>query len=101
MTAQQHEKKSTFWNKLSTAAATICTTAIIWFGSYQVKIYNALLLQPKIDETQTAAIINIIADIKELKASHEFIRNEQTRLGGKIIYLEAIMPDKNQFKVKK
>lgn len=100
MTAQQ-EKKSTFWSKVSTGAATICTTAIIWFGSYQVRIYNAILLQPKIDETQTAAILNIIADIKDLKGQTEFIKNEQTRQAGKIIYLEAIMPDKNQFKIKR
>lgn len=101
MTAQQQQKRISKWININTLITGICTAVLIWVGSGMRKMYNAQLMQPKIDEVQTAAIINIISDVKELKAATEQIRNEQTRMGGKLIYLEAILPDKNQFKIKR
>lgn len=100
MTTQQQTKKQIIWSKILTAALGVFSTVLIWFGNWQVKVYNATLLQPRTDQQQTSAIVNIISEMKELKSDVAEIKNEQTRQGGKIIYLEAIMPDKNQFKVK-
>lgn len=100
MTAQQQARKQMIWSKITTVALGLCTSVLVWVGSYQVKMYNAWILQPKINEQQTAAILNIISDIKDIRVETSAIKNEQTRMGGKIIYLEAIMPDKNQFKIR-
>lgn len=100
MTAQQQTKKQIIWNKILTAALGVFSTVLIWFGNWQVKVYNATLLQPKTDQQQTTAIVGLIGELKELRSDVNVIKNEQTRQGGKIIYLEAIMPDRNQFKIK-
>jgi len=100
MSPQAQQKKETRLININTVVTGACTAALLWVGGWQVKMYNAWVMQPKINEQQTAAIVNIIQDIKELRAATDGVKNEQTKFAGRLIYLEAIMPDKNQFKVK-
>lgn len=93
MTAQQQKKATTLIN-INTVATTICTAAIIWFGTTVNKMRNDLLLQPKIDEIQTSAILILTTKDKEQETD---LKNHSER----IIKLEAMLPDKNQFKIKK
>jgi len=99
MSPQRH-KKATTWINLNTVITSLCTAALVWVGTGQVKMYNAILLQPKIDEKQTLDISNIAGDVKELKSATADMKNQQTVLGGKVFFLEAMLPDKNQFKIK-
>lgn len=93
MTAQQQQKKTTTLINVNTVATTICTAAIIWFGTEINKLRNDRLLQPKIDEVQTSAILILTNRDKEQEGD---LKNHSERL----IKLEAILPDKNQFKIK-
>lgn len=63
-------------------------------------MYNDLKRQPFVDEKQNASISALAAEVGKLKEDNERVKNEQTRMGGKLIYLEAIIPDKNQFVIK-
>ncbi len=101
MTQQQQTKKfATYinWNSVITG---VCTSAILWMGAGIRGMYNDLKNQPIINERQDTKIANAVSEIDKLKAQVGSISNEQIRQGGKLIYLEAIMPDKNQFKIKK
>lgn len=94
------QQKAVKWINVNSILTVVCTSVIFWVGKNQVKMYDALLLQPQVDQTQTTEINRLAIDIKNLQAADEGIKNEQTRMGGKLIYLEAILPDPNQFKIK-
>lgn len=95
------QPKNTTWINLNTVITSLCTAALIWVGNGQVKMYNAIQMQPKIDEVQTNSINILVSDLKELKADHEKTKNDQTRLGGRVSLLEALLPDPKQFKISK
>lgn len=93
MTLQQQQKKASTLINLNTVVTAICTATIIWFGTEINKMRNDLLIQPKIDETQTSAILILTNRDKEQETD---IKNHNER----IIKLEAILPSKDQFKIK-
>lgn len=91
MTAQ--EKKSTKWINVNSVITTVCTAVLFWVGTGVYKLYDQLNKQPGIDEKQNTAIVTLITENKEQETD---IKNH----GERLIKLEAILPDKNQFKIK-
>jgi len=93
MTTQQ-VKKSTKWINVNSVITSICTAVLIYVGAGINKVYKQLSNQPNIDEKQTTAIVSLINENKEQAA--DIKKHEKS-----IIKLEAILPDENQFKVKR
>jgi hypothetical protein len=90
MTVQQ---KNTKWININSILTTLCTATILWAGSVANKLYNQIKDQPKINEVQTSAILILTKRDEEQEAN---LRDHNDR----IIKLEAILPNKNQFQIK-
>lgn len=102
MTTQEAKVKGFVkWVNWNSVITTVCTGAILWMGAGIREIYNDLKKQPYVDERQNMSILSLVSDLGKIKSDNENIKNELTLQGGKIIYLEAILPDKNQFKIKR
>ena len=93
MVQQQQKKTGTTLININTVVTGICTAVLIWFGGKLNKVYDAILLQPGIDQVQTSAISNLISIESEQNKS---LKN----LNDRLIIVEAILPDKRQFKIR-
>lgn len=70
----------------------LLTVAVVTLCGIQKKFYDSILLQPGIDDTQTKAIL-ILTQENENRKTETRTNHDQ------ILYLNAILPKQDQFKI--
>lgn len=78
---------------VTTLVGGVITAAVLWAGSGFKAAYDQLHKQPMIDAAQDVQISAMGGTVK-------VISDNFSTLGNRISYLEAILPDKQQFKIK-
>lgn len=95
MTAQQQTqqvKKLTTWFKANTVAMFVFTGVIVWYSTYQVKLYNAYVLQPQKDLSQDERINGLQKSVGDKTVDIEMNKKIIGVHDRKIAVINAIFP---------